>query len=103
MGKNFKKLEAEMMQKEKLCVLFYATWCPYSMEFLPVFEEYEKKHPGECRRVIFEDEPELCDKYSIVYFPSVILFKKGAISKRLDARPGVGLSRTQLIKLAQEP
>jgi thioredoxin-related protein len=73
------------------------------MEFLPVFKEYERTKPAECMQVIVDDEEELCDKYSIEYYPTVILFKKGKVYKRLDAEPGVGLSRTQLKELTKEP
>ena len=103
MGKNAKMLENELKKKENLCVLFYATWCPFSLDFLPVFKEYEKTKPTECMRVIVDDEEELCHKYSIEYYPTVILFKKGKVYKRLDAEHGVGLSRTQLKELVKEP
>ena len=34
--------------KEKAYVLFYATWCPFSQRFLPIFQEYAEKNPEEC-------------------------------------------------------
>ena len=30
----------EIESKDKAFVLFYASWCPFSQRFLPVFEEY---------------------------------------------------------------
>jgi len=30
----------EIRSKDKAFVLFYATWCPFSQRFLPLFEEY---------------------------------------------------------------
>jgi thiol-disulfide isomerase/thioredoxin len=95
--------EDEIKHRDKVCVLFYAAWCGFSQSFLPVFEKYEKSNPKECMRVIVDDEPKLCEKYSIEYYPTVILFKKGKVYKRLDAEPGVGLSRTQLKELTKEP
>jgi|WetSurMetagenome_2_1015567.scaffolds.fasta_scaffold1916270_1 thiol-disulfide isomerase/thioredoxin len=97
MGRTHTKTEEEIKRKELACVLFYATWCPFSQQFLPIFKDLEKSKPDECMRVI-DDEPELCEKYSIEYYPTVILFKKGKVRKRLDAGPGIGLSRTQLMK-----
>jgi len=85
--------------KEQAFVLFYATWCPYSQRFLPIFEEFSKSNPNECLSIIVDEEPELCEQYSINYYPTVIMFKKGKAYKRLDAEPGVGLNKKQLKEL----
>ncbi|HII85523.1 TPA: thioredoxin family protein [Candidatus Bathyarchaeota archaeon] len=86
----------EIGRKEKALVLFYATWCPYSQRFLPIFKEYSKTNPEECLSVVVDDNPEVCEEYSIEYYPTVILFRKGEAKKRLDAEPGIGLDRKQL-------
>ncbi|MDR0372739.1 MAG: hypothetical protein LBI79_04175 [Nitrososphaerota archaeon] len=85
--------------KDKAYVLFYATWCPFSQRFLPIFTQYAKTNPDECISVPIDSKPELCDKYDIEYYPTVLLFEKGEIKKRLDADPGVGLNKDQLDKL----
>ena len=36
---------------------------------------------------------------TIEYYPTVLLFKKGEVEKRLDATPGVGLTKKQLKEL----
>ncbi len=92
----------EIENKEKAYVLFYATWCPFSQRFLPIFEEYARSNPGECLSVIVDDDPDVCETYSIEYYPTVILFKKGKIHRRLDAEPGVGLSKAQLKDLTKK-
>ncbi|MGD0995352.1 MAG: thioredoxin domain-containing protein [Candidatus Bathyarchaeia archaeon] len=89
--------------KEKAFVLFYASWCPFSQMFVPIFEEYAKANPHECISVVVDDKPDLCEKYSIEYYPTVILFKKGKVHKRLDATPGAGLTKKQLIELTKNP
>jgi thiol-disulfide isomerase/thioredoxin len=96
--KNARKgtINDEIDQKEKAFVLFYATWCPFSLRFLPIFEEYTKGNPKECISVIVDDRPDVCEEYSIEYYPTVILFKKGKVYGRLDAKPGVGLDKKQL-------
>ena len=101
---NAKKSEIneELKQKDKAFVLFYATWCPFSQRFLPIFEEYAKSNPKECLSVIIDDKPDVCEEYSIEYYPTVILFKKGKVHKRLDAQPGVGLNRKQLKDLTEK-
>jgi thiol-disulfide isomerase/thioredoxin len=82
--------------KDKAVVLFYATWCPFSRAFLPIFEEFSESNPDECLSVIVDEEPDVCEEYSIEYYPTVIMFKKGRVHKRLDAEPHIGLSKKQL-------
>ena len=92
-------IDDELKSKEKAFVLFYATWCPYSQRFLPIFQEYAKNNPQECVSIIIDDKPDLCEKYEIEYYPTVLMFKKGAVEKRLDATPGLGLTKKQLKEL----
>jgi len=92
-------IDDELKSKEKAFVLFYATWCPYSQRFLPIFQEYAKNNPQECVSIIIDDKPDLCEKYEIEYYPTVLMYKKGAIEKRLDATPGLGLTKKQLKEL----
>jgi len=89
-------LTDRLKQEGRTCVLFYATWCPFSQRFLPIFEEYAKSNPSECLKVIVDDAPEVCEEYEIDYYPTVILFRDGKVYKRLDAEPGVGLNKKQL-------
>jgi thioredoxin-like negative regulator of GroEL len=53
--------------------------------------------------VRIDDKPDVCEEFAIDYYPTVILFKKGKVHKRLDAQPGVGLDRKQLRGLTEEP
>lgn len=96
-------LNDEIRQKDKAFVLFYASWCHFSQQFLPIFEEYARENPRECISVIVDDRPDICEEYSIEYYPTVILFQKGKVHKRLDARPGIGLDKKQLKELAENP
>lgn len=100
-SKNEEKsiIQDEIKGKEKAFVLFYATWCPFSQRFLPIFREYAKSNPQQCLSVIVDDKPDVCEKYSIEYYPTVILFEKGKVQKRLDALPGIGLNKKQLKNL----
>jgi thiol-disulfide isomerase/thioredoxin len=93
--------QEKVKNKDKAFVLFYATWCPFSQRFLPVFEEYSKNKPEECLSVIVNEEPDLFEEYAIEYYPTVIMFKNGKLYKRLDAEPGVGLSKKQLKDLTE--
>jgi len=92
----------DIKKKDKALVLFYATWCPFSQRFLPIFEEYSKNNPKECISVIVDKVPEVCEEYTIESYPTVIMFKKGKVHKRLDPRPGVGLNKKQLKELTEK-
>jgi thiol-disulfide isomerase/thioredoxin len=92
-------IEDILKSKEKMFVLFYASWCPFSQKFLPIFKEYARGNPQACMEVMIDFKPDLCDKYSIDYYPTVLLFKKGDVEKRLDATPGFGLTKKQLADL----
>lgn len=35
----------DIKEKDRACVLFYATWCYYSRRFLPIFKEYARLNP----------------------------------------------------------
>jgi thiol-disulfide isomerase/thioredoxin len=95
-------VQSEIEGKETACVLFYATWCPYSQRFLPIFEEYSRRNPKGCLSVIIDDKPDVCEEFAIDYYPTVILFKKGKVHRRLDAQPGVGLNKKQLENLIEK-
>ncbi|MCX6644555.1 MAG: thioredoxin domain-containing protein [Candidatus Bathyarchaeota archaeon] len=92
-----------LRSKEKVFVLFYASWCPFSQRFLPIFDEYAKGNPLECMSIMVDYKPDLCEKFSIDYYPTVLLFKKGEVYKRLDATPGAGLTKKQLTELTTNP
>ena len=91
-----KDIQNKIQKKEKIMVLFSATWCPFSRSFLPIFKEYSKTNPNECLNVNSDESPEICKTYSVRYYPTVILFKNGKVQKRLDSKPGIGLSQKQL-------
>ncbi len=93
----------EIKRKDKVFVLFYASWCPFSQVFLPIFEEYARSNPQECLSIVVDEKPELCDEYAIEYYPTVLLFKKGKIHMRLDAEPGLGLTKKQLKEFTANP
>src|SRR4030043_457316 len=86
----------DIKNRDRAFVLFYATWCPFSQRFLPIFEEYSKSNPKECLSVIVDEEPDVCEEYAIESYPTVIMFKNGKVHKRLDPEPGVGLNKKQL-------
>lgn len=92
-------LKETLKTANKLCVLFYASWCPFSREFLPVFEKHAEKIKNNCCRVMTDQAEECEDEYDIDIVPTVIFFKNGKVSKRLDGTPGRGLTEKQLLEM----
>jgi thioredoxin-like negative regulator of GroEL len=89
-------LDGILKSKDGAVVLFYASWCPFSQRFLPIFEKYAQNEMQTCIRVKTDDKASICEKYSVEVVPTVILFEKGRVKKRLDGTPGVGLDEEQL-------
>ena len=96
------KLEDAVKSKKKVFVLFYASWCPFSQRFLPIFQKHAENGLQDCMRIKTDDKAKLCEKYSIDIVPTVLLFEQGTVTKRLDGEPGSGLSEKQLMKLLTE-
>jgi thiol-disulfide isomerase/thioredoxin len=95
-GQDF---EETLKTKAKFVALFYASWCPFSRKFLPIYEKCTANNPNPCIRVMIDDMEDLCEKYSIQFYPTVLVFENGKVIKRLDAEPGAGLSEKQLKNL----
>jgi thiol-disulfide isomerase/thioredoxin len=96
------ELEKVLKSKGRVFVLFYASWCPFSQSFLPIFGKYAQDNPQNCLRVKTDYKAKLCKKYSVDVVPTVLLFEKGKVTKRLDAERGIGLSEEQLKKLVNK-
>lgn len=77
-------------------VLFYASWCPYSRMFLPVFEKVSKENPGTCARAVVDEDEALWSTYNIRVVPTVLLFENGNVTHRLDGVAGEGLNESEL-------
>jgi len=97
---NHEEFDKMLQDNNKILVLFYASWCPFSQRFLPVFEKTTNNKNYKCCRVLADEMEECEDKYSIDVFPTVIYFENGKVAKRLDGTHGVGLDERQLDKMA---
>jgi thiol-disulfide isomerase/thioredoxin len=92
-------LEEALKTNNRFFALFYASWCPFSRKFLPIYQKCTLNSPVPCLRVMVDDRMDICEKYDINYYPTVLLFENGKIAKRLDGEPGEGLSEKQLKNL----
>jgi thioredoxin 1 len=94
-------LEVELKSKGRVLVLFYASWCPFSRRFLPIFEKYSETSPQNCMQVKIDDKPKLTAKYLVDVVPTVLVFERGRVTKRLDGEAGAGLDEKQFKTLTK--
>lgn len=89
--------EAEEILKaqDRVLALFFASWCPFCVKFLPIFSGCVQENGLFFLRVQ-DDEESIADRYAVKIYPTVLFFKGGEIAGRLDGRPGVGLTDKQL-------
>ena len=97
-----KEFEAPFLSKDRIFVLFYASWCPFSQRFLPIFERFSKDKSDECAMIVVDDKPSLSKKYSIEVVPTVLFFEKGQLKNRLDGATGKGLSEETLLDFSKK-
>ena len=95
------ELEKNLMGKGKVFVLFYASWCPFSRRFLPIFKKYSEANPQNCVQVKIDDKTKLTEKYSVDVVPTVLVFERGKVIQRLDGEQGAGLDEKQFKKLTK--
>ncbi len=93
------QLNQVLKNQETVYVLFYATWCPFSQRFLPIYRKCSAKSSKPCVCIAVDDLPDLCDKYGIEIYPTVLCFEKGKVAKRIDAEPHEGLTEKELKNL----
>ncbi len=96
------ELEAAVASRDKLMVLFYATWCPFSRAFLATFREHAAAGDPCYARIVVDDGDRLVAKYGIEIFPTVLFFERGELARRLDGVYHRGLTRGQLEGFARQ-
>lgn len=76
----------------RYAVVFSADWCPFCRSFLPKFAALEPERRFHVARVDLTglDNP-LWERFEIEIVPSVVVFRDGEVTLRLDGIAGVGL------------
>jgi thioredoxin 1 len=94
---NNHDLIEKLRATDRVIALFYASWCPFCVKFLPIFKKHAE---GEGRRfaIVQDDQETIADQYSVKVYPTVLFFENGVISKRLDGVLGVGLDEKQMVE-----
>jgi thioredoxin-like negative regulator of GroEL len=80
-------------------VLFYASWCPFSLGFLPIYEKHAAGREQHFVRITLNGHEDVFIEHGIEVYPTVIFFKGGKIHKRLDGKHLAGLKEKQLTEL----
>lgn len=93
--------EAAVASRDKLMVLVYASWCPFSQAFLPVYLAHAAAGEPCYARIIADDDDPLVERYAINVFPTVLFFEKGRLVRRLDGIYHRGLTQGQLQDFAR--
>jgi thiol-disulfide isomerase/thioredoxin len=89
-----------LKEKERVIALFHASWCPFCVSFLPVFERCAESE-GLSFLMVKDDQESIGNKYSVEVVPTALFFEKGKVSRRLDGVLGVGLSEKRLTDFIQ--
>ncbi|MBM4313594.1 MAG: hypothetical protein FJ122_06690 [Deltaproteobacteria bacterium] len=89
-----KDLKEILRTRNKVIALFYASWCPFCVRFLPIFRK-RAVLDGQYFAIVQDDGDTLGNPYSVEILPTLIFFENGAVSKRLDGISGIGLNETQ--------
>jgi thioredoxin 1 len=92
-------LNEVLSTKNRVFILFYASWCPHSRKFLPIYDRYLEERPQLFLRVKIDDQEGLMDRFSVEHVPTVIFFENGQIKKRCDGVAGIGIDEGRLIDL----
>jgi thioredoxin 1 len=94
-------LDEAVKSRDKLMVLFYATWCPFSRAFLATYQAHAAAGDPCYARIIVDSGDPIVEKYGIEVFPTVLFFERGQVARRLDGAFHRGLSEGQLQDFAR--
>jgi thioredoxin 1 len=94
-------LDEAVRTRDKLMVLFYASWCPFSQAFLKTYAAHAASGDPCYARIIVDEGDPLVERFDIEVFPTVLFFEKGRLARRLDGMYHRGLTQGQLEDFAR--
>ncbi len=85
-------LQQALQEDRTLLAAFYANWCGFSHAFLPTLEHRANDLPVPVVTIdISSSQDPLWSKHKIRTVPTLILFRDGEETHRVNGRPGQGL------------
>ena len=88
-----------LKSNDRAFVLFYASWCPFSLAFLPAYEKHAERGGPHFVRMTLDGNEALFDEHAVEVYPTVIFFREGKPHRRLDGKHLAGLKEKQLAEL----
>ena len=72
-------IERAILSNEKITIIFFAHWCEYCKNFLPLFQKFSeskdiKKYNMTLGQINIDYYIKTRDKYNINYYPTIIYF-----------------------------
>lgn len=96
------RLGEELRQRDRVLVLFYGSWCPFSRIFMRAFEATEPDASVPFARTDLRASGDaLWDRYNIPATPTLIYFEHGEEMERADGIKGRGLSVRDLEEMVE--
>ncbi len=89
---NEQGLNETLKANERAIALFYASWCPFCVDFLPVFQKCAEGE-GLGFLVVQDDQETLGDRYAVEVVPTVLFFRNGKVARTAGRHPGCGPER----------
>ncbi|MFB3890292.1 MAG: thioredoxin family protein [Candidatus Bathyarchaeia archaeon] len=91
------ELAQQLTEHPRAVALFYASWCPFCRSFIQVFDRYAENRDADVflKVNVDDDENPMWEEFSLEAVPSIILFEKDRVARRLDCELGAGLNEKQ--------
>jgi thioredoxin 1 len=91
------RFAAELASRDRVLVLFYASWCPFSRIFLPLFDKAEAEASVPFARADLRHPMDpRWDQHRVHTVPTLVYFEHGEELERLDGVRHKGLGKRDL-------